>query len=243
MVLYTTELPSRHCGINLALEAAFFGLRHSSHSLFLFFYENDDAIVLGKSLVSAEEVYAHKGPPVYRRISGGGSVLHCRGNLNYSLFLSLEDFPEMMNISFSYEKILGALAPALGRFVSQRGYSDLTICCRGTHRKFSGSAQCRKRGWVMHHGTLLYSKAAIKRIPYYLRPPPKQPAYREGRRHREFMTSVLPCYTRAQLLRRVRLALARSFGAELRSMPGHAIAELAHNLPFQAERRGKKGSL
>ncbi|HNA79057.1 MAG TPA: hypothetical protein PKM44_09965 [Turneriella sp.] len=241
MILYTAQLPSRNCGINLAFEEAFFHVAKPVRSLYLFFYENNDALVLGKSLVTEEEVYEHKGPPVYRRISGGGSVLHCRGNLNYSLFLSLEDFPELMNVSLSYEKILGGIAHVLGHSVAQRGYSDLTIRCRGADRKFSGNAQCRKRGWVMHHGTLLYTKAALKRIPLYLRPPPKQPAYREGRRHRDFMTNVLPCYERTQLIWRVRQGIARSFGAELRVMPEHEIANLAHNPPFQAERPGRKG--
>jgi lipoate-protein ligase A len=239
MILYTAQLPSQHCGLNLAFEEAFFRAAKPARSLFLFFYENTDAVVLGKSLV--EEVYAHKGPSVYRRISGGGSVLHCRGNLNYSLFLSLEDFPEFMNISLSYEKILGGLAPALGRFVTQRGYSDLAILCRGTERKFSGSAQCRKRGWIMHHGTLLYDKAPLKKIPLYLRMPPKQPAYRNGRSHRDFMACVLPCYHRSQLIWRVRQGFARAFGAELRLIPAAQLPRFTHIPPFQAERPGKKG--
>lgn len=241
MILYTAILPSRHCGVNLAFEEAFFQKPKPARSIFLFFYENNDAIVLGKSLVLEEEVYAHKAPPVYRRISGGGAVLHCRGNLNFVLFLSLEDFPEWMNVSLSYQKILGGLSQALGRSVAQRGYSDLALRCRGADRKFSGNAQCRKRGWLMHHGTLLYSKTALRRIPLYLRPPAKQPAYREGRSHRDFMTNVLPCYNRTQLIWRVRQGFARLFGAELRAMPAHEIAKLTRNPPFQAERPGKKG--
>lgn len=241
MILYTAQLPSKHCGINLAFEESFLHVPKAPRSLYVFFYENNDAIVLGKSLVADEQVYAHKGPPVYRRISGGGSVLHCRGNLNYSLFLSLEDFPEFMNVSLSYERILGGMAPALGRFVMLRGYSDLAIRCRGADRKFSGNAQCRRRGWIMHHGTLLYSRQAVKRIPLYLRPPPKQPAYREGRGHRDFMTNVLPCYQKAQLIRRVRYGLAQTFGAKLRAMPPQMVSQLTHIRPFQAERRGRKG--
>lgn len=243
MILYTALLASRNCGINLAFEERFLQAAKAPGSLYLFFYENNNAIVLGKSLVADEEVYAHKGPPVYRRISGGGSVLHCRGNLNYSLFLSLGDFPDLVHISLSYEKILGGLAPALGRFVSQQGYSDLAIRCRGAERKFSGNAQCRKRGWIMHHGTLLYSKTALKRIPLYLRPPPKQPAYRAGRHHRDFMTNVLPCYSRAQLVWRVRQAFARTFGATLKILPQHELSLLLQNPPFRAERAGKRGSL
>ena len=155
-----------------------------------------------------------------------------KGNLNYSLFLSLAAFPELMNVSLSYEKILNGVAASFGPQVSRQGYSDLAIRCRGELRKFSGNAQCRKRGWIMHHGTLLYSREAIRRIPYYLRPPPKEPEYRKGRRHREFMTNVLPVYSRAELMHRVRHGLAREFSAGLRQMLAPALTGLT---PFHRE--------
>lgn len=233
MILFTTFLPSRHCGKNLACEDFFLKSEKNPQALYLFFYENFPALVLGKSLELDQEVWRHKRhPPVYRRISGGGSVLHAPGNLNYSLFLSLETFPELMNVQLSYEKILNGIASALGPQVSRQGYSDLVILCRGQLRKFSGNAQARKRGWIMHHGTLLYSKEAIRRIPYYLRPPPKEPEYRKGRRHAEFMTNVLPVYSRAGLIRRVRYGLAEAFNAELRQMPAPATGSIT---PFQVE--------
>lgn len=239
MILYTAELSSRNCGVNLAFELHFFAREKDPQALYLFFYENNDAIVLGKSLDLEAEVFAHKGPAVYRRISGGGSVLHSRGNLNYSLFLSLEAFPELMNVSLSYERILGAVAAGLGRFTGQKGYSDLTVKNRGDDRKFSGNAQCRKRGWIMHHGTLLYSKDAIRRVPFYLKPPPKEPDYRKGRSHRDFMTTTLPCYNRYGLMRRVRLGIAQAFGAELCRLPADFFSRREMNPPFQAERTGR----
>lgn len=233
MILYTTFLPARDCGLNLAFEDFFLKSEKDARALYLFFYENFPALVLGKSLELAQEIWQHKGhPPVYRRISGGGSVLHAPGNLNYSLFLSLAAFPGLMNVSLSYEKILNGVAAGFGPKVSRQGYSDLAIRCRGELRKFSGNAQCRKRGWIMHHGTLLYSKEAIRRIPYYLRPPPKEPEYRKGRHHREFMTNVLPVYSRAELMHRVRHGLAREFNARLRQLPVPALTGIT---PFHGE--------
>lgn len=239
MILYTAELRSQHCGMNLAFEEAFLLKEKFPQSLYLFFYENTDALVLGKSLNLKDEVYPHKGPTVFRRISGGGTVLHTKGNLNYALFLSLTDFPEFMNVTSSYQKILAALSNAFARPVLHRGLSDLAIYCRGEEKKFSGNAQCRKRGWLLHHGTLLYRKEALRRIPYYLKPPPKEPDYRRGRKHRDFMASVLPCYNRYELMRRIRLAFAHSLGAELRSLPEAQLAAWECNLPFQPERRAK----
>jgi len=251
MTLFTTTLTSKHCGANLASEEALLKADKPSRTLYLVFYENFPALVLGKSLDCAQEIWQHKiHPPVYRRISGGGSVMHMTGNLNYSLFLSLVDFPQFMNISLSYERILGALAQALGPSVSREGYSDLAIRCRGTARKFSGNAQCRKRGWIMHHGTLLYDTEAIRQIPWYLKPPPKEPEYRRGRRHRDFMTNILPVSSRANLMHRVRLAFAKEFAAELRTLrecellkslnlcaPAHRLSDKTSITPFPAERQ------
>ena len=223
--------------MNLAFEDNFFGAAKAEETAYLIFYENNDAVVLGKSLELHEEVFLHKRLPcVYRRISGGGTVTHSPGNLNYAFFLSLEAYPELFNVSLSYERLLGAIAAGIGDRVAIRGYSDLGYGVRGEVRKFSGNAQCRKRGWLMLHGTLVYSTSALRRIPWFLKMPPKQPEYRAGRSHREFMTNVLPCYSRPQLMRRVRLAVAGLLNAELAAvqpaeLPGYSPA----NAPFQPE--------
>jgi len=223
--------------VNLAFEDNFFRSAKADETAYLIFYENNDAVVLGKSLELHEEVFLHKRLPcVYRRISGGGTVTHSPGNLNYAFFLSLEAYPELFNVSLSYERLLGAIAAGIGDRVAIRGYSDLGYGVRGEVRKFSGNAQCRKRGWLMLHGTLVYSTAALRRIPWFLKMPPKQPEYRAGRSHREFMTNVLPCYSRPQLMRRVRLAVAGLLNAELAAvqpaeLPGYSPA----NAPFQPE--------
>ena len=66
-----------------------------------------------------------------------------------------------------------------------QGTSDLTL----NDRKFSGNAQQRKRTHLLHHGTLLYAfeTASLAR---YLKPPPRQPAYRGGRAHADFVTNL-----------------------------------------------------
>jgi len=229
MILYTAELASRHCGLNLRYEEFFFTSEKNPLALYLFFYENFSAIVLGKSLEYEKEVFGHKNhPPVFRRASGGGSVLHTIGNINFSLFLSLETFPQFMNIQLSYEKIMTAIGSRLGRFISRRGYSDLAIINGGEAKKISGNAQARRRGWILHHGTLLYDTNAIRQIPYFLKPPPKEPEYRKGRRHRDFMARVLPCTARAELIRKIRLGVASTFDAELRLFTPPAMPRVAH---------------
>ncbi len=237
MKTITCFLPSRNCGVNLAFEERFFHSEKDEQAIYLIFYENEESIVLGKSLVLDEEVFLHKKiSPVYRRISGGGTVQHAPGNLNYAIFLSLGTFPELMHVSLSYEKLLTAVANGIGPRVAIRGYSDLGYAVRGDHRKFSGNAQCRKRGWLMLHGTLVYSPATLRRIPWHLKLPPKQPAYRAGRSHRSFMTNVLPCYSREILMHRLRKGISHAFSAPLKSVKPHELPGFEPlNAPFQPE--------
>lgn len=93
--------------------------------------------------------------PIVRRSSGGGTVLLGRGCLLYSLILSYERDPRLGDLHASYRVILDRMSAALRPFaesVAWNGTSDLVV----GDRKFSGNAQQRKRGHLLHHGTLLY---------------------------------------------------------------------------------------
>ena len=69
--------------------------------------------------------------------------------------------------------------------ISMRGSCDLAL----GDRKFSGSAQKRSRYCLLHQGTLLYD-FSLESIPLYLRQPEKQPDYREGREHLDFVSNL-----------------------------------------------------
>lgn len=128
---------------------------------------------------------AEPGLPVLRRVSGGGSVLLGPGCLNYAFALSLERRPELLDVAASYQAILGALAALLAlEGVSARG-SDLTW----GDRKFAGHAQRRTRRGLLHHGTLLYG-FDLNLVSQTLREPARQPPYRAGRRHEDFLTNA-----------------------------------------------------
>jgi lipoate-protein ligase A len=78
-----------------------------------------------------------------------------------------------------------ALTPVLGSEVEVAGISDLAI----GGRKFSGNAQRRTGDWILYHGTFLIG-FDIQLIDQLLPFPPKQPEYRGGRSHREFLTNL-----------------------------------------------------
>ena len=218
---------------NLAMEEFFILSREwGGVPAVLFFYENSDSVVLGKSQQYQREVYSHKAlPPVIRRGSGGGSVVHFKGNLNYGLLLDLSVYPELFPIGTSYRAILGAVSRGLfglsdglsppsltshhGLRGGPSGISDIATTARGASKKISGNAQLRKRGRLLHHGTLLYDLKGSNRISYWLRPPGVEPEYRAGRTHRDFMARVLPLRSRSVVASRVSAALGELLGLPL----------------------------
>jgi lipoate-protein ligase A len=152
----------------------------------------EPAVVLGSGGRLADDVdeavCTAEGVPIVRRSSGGGTVLLGRGCLLYTLVLSFERDPELTDIRRSYRFILGRIAEALAEGVGPlepAGISDLVHA----DRKFSGTAQQRKRSFLLHHGTLLYDMD-LSQVPRYLREPPRQPDYRGGRSHLAFVGNL-----------------------------------------------------
>ncbi len=87
------------------------------------------------------------GIPVLRRASGGGTVYHDLGNLNYSLMLPQQG----MDYERCLRPVIGALN-ALGVPAERNRSCDIAI----DGRKISGSAQWASHGRLLHHGTLLF---------------------------------------------------------------------------------------
>jgi len=131
---------------------------------------------------------AADGVPVLRRASGGGTVVVGPGCLCFAVVLRTDRAPglDLIQPSARYvlERVLAAVRP-LAPAASIEGISDLAV----GGRKFSGSAQQRKRRHFLHHGTLLcdFDPARVGR---YLHPPERQPAYRADRPHAAFVTAL-----------------------------------------------------
>ena len=143
-------------------------------------------------------LHPQASPPLCRRLSGGGAVLHGPGNLNYSIFLSLKAYPQMYPLRYSYNSILHILKNALQAqniACTLAGSSDLAMIEKdGTLRKISGNAQFRRKGVLVFHGTLITRKEIITKMKKYLSHPPEEPEYRLGRKHRDFMASLPPFF-------------------------------------------------
>ncbi|MEX2262066.1 MAG: lipoate--protein ligase family protein [Bryobacteraceae bacterium] len=173
----------------LALDEAMLHLP-DGHAGLLRFWESDRPfVVLGHNGKLREEVHVEacerEAIPILRRVTGGGTVLQGPGCLNYALALSLERYPELRDVRHSACIILGKVGQAFSLPVEVCGLLDLAL----DGRKVSGSAQRRTRGVLLHHGTLLYN-FEVKLVERYLQEPKRQPEYRRGRPHAEFLGNL-----------------------------------------------------
>jgi lipoate-protein ligase A len=90
-----------------------------------------------------------------------------------------------------------SLSAALGLPVEVQGFTDLAV----SNLKFSGNAQRRKRNALIFHGTFLLN-LDIGLLGQVLRFPSKEPGYRQGRSHADFLTNLrVPADTIKSVLR------------------------------------------
>jgi lipoate-protein ligase A len=128
---------------------------------------------------------ANLGVPYVRRVTGGGAVLQTPGVLNYSY--TAPD-PGSLDIRAAFGQVTEIVVEALrmlGVTAHKRGISDVAV----GDLKISGNAQARKWKSVLVHGTLLVN-TDIDLMDAVLRHPCKEPDYRRGRRHRDFVVTL-----------------------------------------------------
>jgi len=147
-------------------------------------------IVLGRSGDPAVDLHLdavrQSAVRVFRRSSGGGTVVQGPGCLNYALVLPKQG--AWQDVRTSYREISAWLLDGLAACGIRGTYepiSDLAIA----GRKFSGNAQRRGRHYLLQHGTLLYG-FDLSWIPLWLAQPREQPPYRADRTHQDFVTNV-----------------------------------------------------
>jgi lipoate-protein ligase A len=158
-----------------------------------FWEAREPFVVVGYANHAAREVdlaaSRTHGIPVFRRCSGGGTVLQGPGCLSYSLILRITEHGPFHGIAstnaFIMQRHQTAIARLLNAPVHIQGHTDLAI----NNLKFSGNAQRRRRKFLVFHGTFLlnFDLSLIKK---FLRMPSKQPEYRHERPHAEFVTNL-----------------------------------------------------
>ncbi|HMP74086.1 MAG TPA: lipoate--protein ligase family protein [Kiritimatiellia bacterium] len=124
----------------------------------LLFYRNGPCVVVGKNQNPWRECDVpwcrEEGLPIARRISGGGTVVHDPGTLNYCMVWPRVEYKSEV----VFEEVLGALE-GLGLAVKlEQGNSIFA-----GDKKVSGNAFCYRGQWVLHHGTFLI-EADLRRL-------------------------------------------------------------------------------
>ncbi|MCA9174861.1 MAG: lipoate--protein ligase family protein [Planctomycetales bacterium] len=151
-------------------------------------------VVIGRSSKIAEEVrldYCRRhGIAVLRRCSGGAAVVAGPGCLMYAVILRHDRRPNLRMINRAHEYVMSRVAQAARRFsadVTVAGISDLAVGPQ--QRKFSGNSLRCKRDSFLYHGTILYD-FPLELIVNCLDFAPRQPQYRAGRSHDEFVANL-----------------------------------------------------
>jgi lipoate-protein ligase A len=171
--------------------------------------------------VNVEKCHA-KQIPIFRRCSGGGTVLQGVGCLNYALVLRIAKNSPTAGISsankFIMDKNRAAIEALCKSQISVRGYTDLAI----GGLKFSGNSQRRKKNFLIFHGTFLLN-FNLALVGEFLRMPSKQPDYRQSRSHGEFLMNLNLSADK------VKDALAKKWIAnkKLKNLPLKEISKLA----------------
>ena len=121
-------------------------------------------VVLGRSskvsLEVDQDACAQDQVPIFRRMSGGASIVAGPGCLMFSLVLSLQRRPHCRALDGAHQTVMSRMQQAVSSALEStgldyevgiQGICDLTIA----GRKISGNALRIKRNWMVYHGTLL----------------------------------------------------------------------------------------
>lgn len=143
-------------------------LKNFAEDIFML-WQSENAVVVGKHQNLLGEInyrfVRENNIKVARRISGGGTVFHDAGNVNFSFIKNVKSPAEISFKQFT-APVVDALAK-LGITATTSGRNDLLI----NGLKISGNAEHVYKNRVLHHGTLLFNSdlenlgQAIKVVP------------------------------------------------------------------------------
>ena len=137
---------------NLATEE--YILRNFKEDFFLL-WQSENAVIVGKNQNAIAEInhpfVRENKICVARRLSGGGTVFHDMGNINFSFIWNQSD--DYNYHSDDYNQIIINILEKLGIKLNTSTHHDILI----GKKKITGSAEGISRGRILHHGTLLFN--------------------------------------------------------------------------------------
>lgn len=156
-------------------------------------WQPDDLyIVLGRSNQPEKslrpENIAADAAPVIRRPSGGEAVILSPRTLVVAQVWPLSTSSQKEVFTLCNRLIIESLVAMGVEGLNQKGISDISVGMR----KIAGSAMHKARDRWFYHAVLNIAEPAGT-IAWYLAHPPREPDYRQGRPHSEFVTNLAEC--------------------------------------------------
>ena len=165
-------------------------VKDKKRDIFRIWEPENTIIVLGRSNDIDSEVVVERARidnvKVGKRLGGGGAVVLTKGLLVITIAKLVDKY---FNNQYYFDQINNLIIAALNNigvsFLEKKGISD--ICIR--NKKVLGSSIYRRNKSLFYQASLLVNPS-ISIISKYLKHPSREPDYREGRRHEDFITTL-----------------------------------------------------
>jgi len=194
------------------------------------FWRSDSAVVIGRFQCVHEEVnlaYCEKNKiAIARRFTGGGTVFHDSGNLNFSICVDKRERYVPKTLKDIYERFIGGVTDGLRSIDIPAEYDPVRSCIRIGNLKITGTAGWLKRGVAFLHGTLLIN-ADLTKLRESLDPPKNQTVYLRDRSRircteskRDVVTNIADAVADCPSMDEIKVAIIDS----IKTLSGQAIS-------------------
>ncbi|MGV8092403.1 MAG: lipoate--protein ligase [Mangrovibacterium sp.] len=143
--------------LNLATEE--YLLKNQTCDIFMI-WQSQSAIIVGKHQNALAEInhryIRENNICIARRLSGGGTVFHDEGNLNFTFIKNVERVDQI-----SYQLFTGQIINVLNK-LGLKSYASRHNAIFLGDKKISGSADHVYKRRVLHHGTLLFNSHLVQ---------------------------------------------------------------------------------
>jgi len=186
----------------------------------------ETTVVLGRSNDPEKECHLeaceNQGVEVLKRAGGGGTVVLHGGCVVVSFGAWMQHhFKNDVYFSLINQSIASTLEAELGSLkIVERGISDLAI----GDKKIAGTSLFRSKGYLLYQASILVD-SRIHIIEKLLKHPTKEPDYRGGKSHRNFVAGLSEFVPGIEP-EEVEKILSKNLEKRLKNLLGNELAEV-----------------